>query len=55
MLAILPVSLLVALLFTRAAGLLNRAWVHYAAAGTFLLFAADIVADYALGFSILPM
>ncbi|QLD91162.1 TMEM165/GDT1 family protein [Natronomonas salina] len=55
MLAIVPVSLLVALVFHRTARLLNRAWVHYAAAATFLLFAADIAASYALGVSVLPL
>lgn len=55
MLAIVPVSLLVALLFNRTARLLNRAWVHYAAAATFLLFAVDIAAGYAVGVSLLPL
>ena len=55
MLAIVPVSLLVALVFHRTTQLLNRAWVHYVAAGTFLLFAADIAAEYAMGVSVLPM
>jgi putative Ca2+/H+ antiporter (TMEM165/GDT1 family) len=55
MLAIVPVSLLVALVFHRTARLLNRAWVHYLAAGTFLLFAGDIVAEYAFGVSALPL
>lgn len=55
MLAVVPVSLLVALLFDRSARLLNRAWVHYAAAGTFLLFAADIVSGHLFGISVLPL
>jgi putative Ca2+/H+ antiporter (TMEM165/GDT1 family) len=55
MLAIVPVSLGVAILFDRSARLLDRAWIHYAAAATFLLFAADIAAGYLLGFSLLPL
>jgi len=55
MLAIVPVTLFVALLFDRTARLLNRAWVHYVAAATFLLFAADIALGYAVGVSPLPL
>lgn len=55
MLAIVPVSLLTALVFHRTAHRLDRAWVHRVAAAAFVLFALDIVAEYAVGTSILPV
>ncbi|MFQ3319045.1 MAG: putative Ca2+/H+ antiporter (TMEM165/GDT1 family) [Natronomonas sp.] len=55
MLAIVPVSLMTALVFHRAARLLDRTWFHYTAAAMFLLFAADIGAEYAFGVSVLPI
>ncbi|MFC4245878.1 TMEM165/GDT1 family protein [Natribaculum luteum] len=55
MLAIVPVSLATALVFDRVAHYFNLVWVHRAAAAMFLLFAADIVAEYAFGVSVLPL
>ncbi|WP_254766111.1 TMEM165/GDT1 family protein [Salinilacihabitans rarus] len=55
MLAIVPVSLVTALVFRRTADRFDRAWVHRVAAVTFGLFALDIAAEYAVGTSILPL
>ncbi|AKH96963.1 TMEM165/GDT1 family protein [Halanaeroarchaeum sulfurireducens] len=54
MLAIVPVSLVTALLFHRSAHRIDQAWVHRLAGGLFFLFALDITAKYVLGFSVLP-
>lgn len=55
MLAIVPVSLATALVFHRTADRLDTTAIHRLAAGIFLLFAADIVAGYTLGVSLLPL
>jgi putative Ca2+/H+ antiporter (TMEM165/GDT1 family) len=55
MLAIVPVSALTAVLSARTAEYLNVRWVLGAAAAMFLLFAADIGAEYLLGWSLLPL
>ncbi|MFW5963672.1 MAG: TMEM165/GDT1 family protein [Natronomonas sp.] len=55
MLAIVPVSLLTALLFHRGSRRFDSGWFHYAAVVVFLLFAADIVSGYVFGFSVLPI
>lgn len=55
MLAIVPVSLLTALVFHRGSRRFDSGWFHYAAVVVFLLFAADIVSGYVFGFSVLPI
>jgi putative Ca2+/H+ antiporter (TMEM165/GDT1 family) len=55
MLAIVPVSLVTALFFHKLSHRFDRVWLHRVAAATFLLFAADIAAGYALGWSFLPL
>jgi len=55
MLAIIPVSLLTALVFHRGSRRFDSGWFHYAAVVVFLLFAADIVSGYVFGFSVLPI
>ncbi|MCY4730278.1 TMEM165/GDT1 family protein [Natronomonas gomsonensis] len=55
MLAIVPVSLLTALVFHRGSQRFDSGWFHYAAVVVFLLFAADIVSGYVFGFSVLPI
>ena len=55
MLAIVPVSLLTALLFHRGSRHFDNGWFHYAAALVFLLFAADIASGYVFGVSVLPI
>lgn len=54
MLAIIPVSLLTAVFFSRTSRFINTRWVRYAAASIFVLFAADIAAKYTLGWHFLP-
>ena len=55
MLAIVPVSLATALVFSRTTRYLNLRWVMRGAAAMFLLFAADVVSEYAFGVSLLPL
>lgn len=55
MLAIVPVSLVTAYFFHAAADRLQARWIHRGAAGLFLLFAADVVAEHVLGWSVLPL
>ena len=55
MLAIVPVSLLTAYFFHAAADRLESRWIHRGAAALFLLFAADVTAEYVLGWSVLPL
>lgn len=54
MLAIIPVSLLTAVFFSRTSQLINTRWARYAAASIFVLFAIDIAAKYVLGWHFLP-
>jgi putative Ca2+/H+ antiporter (TMEM165/GDT1 family) len=54
MLAIVPVSLLTALFFSRASSYINMRWVRYASAGLFVLFAMDITSKYLFGIHFLP-
>lgn len=54
MLAIVPVSLLTALFFSRVSSYINMRWVRYASAGLFVLFAADITSKYLFGTHFLP-
>lgn len=54
MLAIIPVSLVTALFFSRASSYVNTRWARYTAASIFVLFAFDIVAKYAFGWNFLP-
>lgn len=54
MLAIIPVSLVTALFFSRTSSYINTRWVRYIAASIFVLFAFDIVAKYAFGWNFLP-
>ena len=54
MLAIVPVSLVTALFFSRTSRYINTRLVRYVAAGIFVLFAMDIGAKYALGVHVLP-
>ena len=55
MLAIVPVSLVTALLFSKTAHRLDQTWFHRIAAGIFVLFGLDTVASYTVGRSFLPM
>lgn len=55
MLAIVPVSLLTAFFFHAAADRMGSRWLHRGAAALFLLFAADVAAEYVLGWSVLPL
>jgi len=59
MLAILPVSMVNAYCFNRFAHLLDdydvKRYLYLVSAAVFLLFAADIVASYAVGVSLLPL
>jgi len=55
MLAIVPVSLATALLFSKTAHRLDQTWFHRIAAGIFVLFGLDTVASYTVGRSFLPM
>ncbi len=54
MLAIIPVSLLTAVFFSRTSRYINTRWVRYAAASIFVLIGADIAAKYILGWHFLP-
>jgi putative Ca2+/H+ antiporter (TMEM165/GDT1 family) len=58
MLVIIPVSLVTALVSHRLSHLFTaerRRWVYLASAGLFLLFAADVAAQYLLGTGFLPV
>lgn len=58
MLVIIPVSLMTALVSHRLSHLFTaerRRWVYLASAGLFLLFAADVAAQYLLGSGFLPV
>jgi len=54
MLAIIPVSLLTALFFSRVSQYINMRWVRYASATLFVLFAMDVTSKYVFGTNLLP-
>jgi putative Ca2+/H+ antiporter (TMEM165/GDT1 family) len=54
MLAIIPVSMLTALFFSRMSGYINMRWVRYVSASLFVLFAVDISSKYVFGTNFLP-
>jgi len=54
MLAIIPVSLLTALFFSRVSEYINMRWVRYASATLFVLFAMDVTSKYVFGTNLLP-
>jgi putative Ca2+/H+ antiporter (TMEM165/GDT1 family) len=54
MLAIIPVSMLTALFFSRMSEYINMRWVRYASATLFVLFAMDVTSKYAFGTNFLP-
>jgi putative Ca2+/H+ antiporter (TMEM165/GDT1 family) len=55
MLAIIPVSIVTALFFSRAASYINMKWVRYGSAGLFVVFGLDIFSKYAFGISFRPL
>lgn len=55
MLVIIPFSFATALVFDKIASRIDHAWVHRGAAGLFLVFGLDIIAEYVLGTSFLPL
>ena len=54
LLAIIPVSILTALFFSRVSGYINMRWVRYASATLFVLFAMDVTSKYVFGTNFLP-
>ncbi|NHX37636.1 MULTISPECIES: TMEM165/GDT1 family protein [Halolamina] len=54
MLAIIPVSFVTALFFSRSSAYINTKWVRYVSASLFTLFGLDIVSKYLFGIQFLP-